>query len=85
MGAIHHWLYQQYAAGPGQAAFNDITPLPHFPHFPADNRWRIALSTNNWATPKYYPAKAGWDACTGLGSPRGDALVGVLANMPPNP
>jgi kumamolisin len=37
------------------------------------------LSGNNGA----YQAGVGWDACTGLGSPRGEALLTALAALKP--
>ena len=39
----------------------------------------ITSGNNDNAKLGYYSAKAGWDACTGLGSPNGTALLNALA------
>ena len=49
----------------GSSGFNDITGSTG----PIDN--------SNGGIPGYH-AKAGWDACTGLGSPNGTALLNAL-------
>ena len=41
--------------------------------------FRDITSGNNGA----YAAGPGWDACTGLGSPDGTALLGLLSSAPP--
>ena len=65
-----------YTLGP--SAFNPINPLwpdPAYPQLaacPADN--------GNNGIPGY-PPTAGWDACTGLGSPNGMALLTALEQL----
>jgi kumamolisin len=41
----------------------------------------ISSGNNDDAGLGYYPAKAGWDPCTGLGSPNGAALLSALPSV----
>ena len=70
VGFVSQYLYEQYAQGSGVQAFNDITD--------GTNEFEIAPSTGNQQTPAGYDAGAGWDACSGLGSPVGNELKAIL-------
>ena len=74
VGFINEYVYEQYQLGPGKAAFHDITQ--------GNNACPVTLPTGLPAVPPYYQAAVGWDATTGLGSPRGSALMGLLAAKP---
>jgi hypothetical protein len=52
----------------GNSVFNNIVPPPG----PTDNGFEGAPG---------YPAQAGWDACTGWGSPNGTALLSALQDQ----
>src|SRR5262249_13061838 len=45
----------------------------------------IVVGDNSWAGVSGYNARTGWDACTGLGSPIGQAVEAVLRTSPPAP
>ena len=75
LGFVHPYLYKQYLEGPGKEAFHDITV--------GNNRCATVVGKNIYeTTPPPYAAKVGWDACTGLGSPRGAQLTQLLMNAP---
>jgi hypothetical protein len=67
VGFINPFLY---TLGPG--AFNPINPLYPDPEFP---QLADCPADNGFNGVKGYPATAGWDACTGLGSPNGNAIL----------
>ncbi len=64
--------------GLGNACFNPINPLWRDP----DISYLADCPANNGYAGIYgYPANAGWDACTGLGSPNGNTLLTYLKMM----
>jgi hypothetical protein len=73
LGFVNPILY-----GLGESAFNPINPLwpdPDYPQLtscPADNGINGIPG---------YPAGPGWDACTGLGSPNGNAILTAIQNL----
>jgi kumamolisin len=52
---------------------------PFLYHIAGSNVLRDIIAGDNGA----YPAAAGWDACTGLGSPNGARLLSALQRVPP--
>lgn len=68
VGFLNPFLYQL-----GPSIFNPINPLYPVPGTPYAN-----CPTDNGIGVTGYPATAGWDACTGLGSPNGMALLNAL-------
>jgi kumamolisin len=73
MGYLNAYMCAQYAAGPGLAAFRDITS--------GNNTQKLKKGTA-FVTPPSYAAGARWDACTGLGSPSGENLLELLLQRP---
>src|SRR5271167_504869 len=70
IGWVNWQLY--YFAASWKNLFNPLNALFRDPHHPN----LAACPTNNgYGGVKGYPAKSGWDACTGLGSPNGKALL----------
>jgi hypothetical protein len=67
-----------YALGAGSGAFNHLNPLWRDPAYPQLDACPLDNGANGIAG---YPTQAGWDACTGLGSPNGVALLGALAEL----
>lgn len=80
LGFINPMLYQL-----ANVAFNPITPL--WPD-PANTALLPCPKNNSYTlfggTVTGYPAKKGWDACTGLGSPNGNALLAAFKNLAPD-
>jgi len=75
LGFFHPYLYAQYRAGPGENAFGKITS--------GNNKCPVVIGTNaQTTTPPWYYARRRWNACTGLGSPKGNDLLSVLMNAP---
>ena len=68
VGFLNPILYQL-----GSGAFNPINPLYPVPGTPYAN-----CPADNGIGVTGYPAQARWDACTGLGSPNGAALLAAL-------
>ena len=66
MGFLNPALYALGASGGYAAAFHDITT--------GDNKWT--------SSPSDYPAVAGYDLCTGWGTPAGQGLIDALASAP---
>ena len=56
----------------GESAFNPLNPLWRDPEYPQLANCPLDNSNNGIAG---YPTGPGWDACTGLGSPNGMALL----------
>jgi len=67
-----------YALGAGSAAFNPLNPLWRDPAFPQLANCPLDNSNNGIAG---YPTGPGWDACTGLGSPNGMALLTAFTEL----
>jgi hypothetical protein len=67
LGFINPQLYAAVTLG-----FNPINPLWPDPNYP---QLASAPSNNAYYSVPGYPAREGWDACTGLGSPNGMALL----------
>jgi kumamolisin len=70
LGFLNNVLYQN------PQAFNDITS--------GNNQWNQSdPASTGWSYTQArtgYLATTGWDACTGLGSPKGDVLFSVIQN-----
>jgi len=67
-----------YALGAGSGAFNHLNPLWRDPAYPQLANCPLDNSNNGIAG---YPTGAGWDACTGLGSPNGVALLTAFTEL----
>jgi hypothetical protein len=67
-----------YALGAGSTAFNALNPLWRDPAFPQLANCPLDNSNNGIAG---YPTGPGWDACTGLGSPNGVALLTAFTEL----
>jgi kumamolisin len=76
VGFINDYLYAQYAAGAGRAAFGAIES--------GNNRCPVVTIARGLVVPHFYSANpaGGWNACTGLGIPNGGNLLELLANKP---
>jgi hypothetical protein len=67
-----------YALGAGSGAFNHLNPLWRDPAYP--QLAACPLDNSNNGIPGY-PTGPGWDACTGLGSPNGAALLTAFSEL----
>lgn len=67
-----------YALGAGSAAFNPLNPLWRDPAYP--QLANCPLDNSNFGVAGY-PTGPGWDACTGLGSPNGMALLTAFEDL----
>ncbi|HTX74895.1 MAG TPA: protease pro-enzyme activation domain-containing protein [Terracidiphilus sp.] len=67
-----------YALGAGSSAFNPLNPLWRDPAYPQLAACPLDNSNNGI---QGYPTGQGWDACTGLGSPNGVALLTAFTEL----
>jgi hypothetical protein len=67
-----------YALGAGSGAFNPLNPLWRDPAYP--QLANCPLDNSNFGIAGY-PTGPGWDACTGLGSPNGMALLTAFTDL----
>ena len=71
LGFINPALYKVYTSSAYHAAFHDITI--------GNNSYTLTDSSGNVVTVLGFPAKKGWDAVTGIGTPNVSNLIPLVA------
>ncbi len=74
VGYLNAYMYDQYQQGPGKTAFRSVQS--------GNNSCDVAIQDKVVVPPFYSATGAGWNACTGLGSPDGENLLTILKTKP---